>query len=226
MSYTVYRHTGPTGKVYIGITSQKPENRWGVGGCGYRYNTYFWRAIQKYGWEAFTHEIIAQGLTKEKAAQVEVELIARHSSTDPAKGYNHSTGGEKSGAGARHTAEAKLKIAAANKGKTLSIETRKKVSASRKGWHPGPETRARMAEASKGRPSPRKGKKLDPETLERLRSAAERKPVKNLDTGEIFPSIQGAARALGLHAGAIWATCNGKQKTHGGFRWAYGEVIT
>lgn len=26
--YTVYKHTTPSGKVYIGITGQKPERRW------------------------------------------------------------------------------------------------------------------------------------------------------------------------------------------------------
>jgi hypothetical protein len=26
--YTLYKHTAPNGKVYIGITSRKPESRW------------------------------------------------------------------------------------------------------------------------------------------------------------------------------------------------------
>lgn len=29
--YYLYRHTTPSGKVYIGITCQKPENRWNNG---------------------------------------------------------------------------------------------------------------------------------------------------------------------------------------------------
>lgn len=28
MNYSVYKHTAPNGKIYIGITSMKPENRW------------------------------------------------------------------------------------------------------------------------------------------------------------------------------------------------------
>lgn len=31
MKYVVYKHTCPNGKVYIGITSQKPEHRWKKG---------------------------------------------------------------------------------------------------------------------------------------------------------------------------------------------------
>ena len=64
--YTVYKHTCPNGKVYIGITKQKPERRWGINGRGYKENEYFYRAIQKYGWQNIKHEIIAEGLTEEE----------------------------------------------------------------------------------------------------------------------------------------------------------------
>lgn len=40
-NYTVYRHTSPSGKVYIGITSMNPEKRWGKNGYGYRRQKYF-----------------------------------------------------------------------------------------------------------------------------------------------------------------------------------------
>ena len=64
--YCVYKHTNKfNGKVYIGITSQQPEKRW-KNGYGYEGNEYFYRAIQKYGWnDGFNHEIIVSGLTKE-----------------------------------------------------------------------------------------------------------------------------------------------------------------
>lgn len=59
--FTVYRHTAPNGKAYIGITSQKPATRW-QNGRGYSQNKLFYRAINKYGWESFTHEILFTGL--------------------------------------------------------------------------------------------------------------------------------------------------------------------
>lgn len=31
MSYVVYKHISPSGRVYIGITKQKPEYRWNHG---------------------------------------------------------------------------------------------------------------------------------------------------------------------------------------------------
>lgn len=30
--WTVYRHVGPTAKVYVGITCQTPQSRWGEDG--------------------------------------------------------------------------------------------------------------------------------------------------------------------------------------------------
>jgi group I intron endonuclease len=225
MEFSVYKHTSPTGKVYIGCTSQKPQKRWGSDGCKYRNNTRFWSDIQRYGWDAFDHEVLTEGLTKEEAARIEIELISRHDSTNPTKGYNTGPGGENIGVTFHHSDAARLKISEANKGKHLSRETRDKVSASRKGWCPSDETRTRMSQISKGRPSPNRGKTPTAATREKLTEASKKTPVKNLDTGERFSSIQEAARALKLHAGAIWAVCNGRQKTHGGFRWAYEEVI-
>lgn len=73
-SFCVYKHTSPNGKVYIGITCQKPSYRWSEGN-GYKNNVYFYRAIQKYGWESFQHEVLFTGLSKENARKKEVELI-------------------------------------------------------------------------------------------------------------------------------------------------------
>lgn len=92
--YTVYKHTCPNGKVYIGITKQKPERRWGAHGCGYKENEYFYRAIQKYGWENIKHEIIAEGLTEEEADIMEIDLISKYRANDRSCGYNRHSGGK------------------------------------------------------------------------------------------------------------------------------------
>ena len=54
-NYKVYKHTTPNGKVYIGITCQDPQKRWGYG-CNYKNQRYFSTAIKKYGWDNITHE--------------------------------------------------------------------------------------------------------------------------------------------------------------------------
>ena len=90
--YCVYKHTSPNGKVYIGITKQYPLNRW-HNGYGYRSNPYFFKAIIKYGWDNFKHEILFDGLTKLEAESKEIELIAKYKSNHYLYGYNLDNGG-------------------------------------------------------------------------------------------------------------------------------------
>lgn len=92
--YCVYVHTNKAnGKRYVGITSQKPQNRW-RDGKGYLQNPHFKSAIEKYGWNSFEHDILITGLTKEQANRWEQALIAQWDSTNPDKGYNVGLGGE------------------------------------------------------------------------------------------------------------------------------------
>lgn len=96
--YTVYMHTSPSRKRYIGITSQYPlEKRWGCNGNKYKHNRYFYSAIQKYGFDNFLHEILFSGLSKEEAEQKEVELIALYKSDNRDFGYNIEHGGNSIG---------------------------------------------------------------------------------------------------------------------------------
>lgn len=92
--YKVYKHTSPNGKVYIGITNQNPERRWGKNGRGYKENGYFYRAIEKHGWNNFKHEILADNLTEEEACNLEIKLIEEFNTTDRSCGYNRHSGGK------------------------------------------------------------------------------------------------------------------------------------
>ena len=86
-NYIVYMHISPSNKRYIGITSQEPNRRWRSGN-GYKHNEYFYRAINKYGWDNFQHIIIAEGLSEQDAIKIEEELIAKYDTTNRDKGYN------------------------------------------------------------------------------------------------------------------------------------------
>lgn len=92
-NYCVYKHTTPSGKVYIGITRQEPTKRWN-NGKGYYYNVHFNRAIKKYGWENIKHEILVSDLTKEEASDYEKMYISIFNTTDSEYGYNMTSGGE------------------------------------------------------------------------------------------------------------------------------------
>ena len=67
--WKVYKHTGPTGKVYIGITMQNLSRRW-RDGKAYWGSIKFYNAIKKYGWKSFKHEQLADQLTFEEASAI------------------------------------------------------------------------------------------------------------------------------------------------------------
>ena len=90
-NWTVYKHVSPSGGVYIGITHQKPEERWNSG-KGYKRHPYFFNAILKYGWDNFKHEILFTDLSKKEADEKEKELIKLYRSGG--KCYNVTDGGE------------------------------------------------------------------------------------------------------------------------------------
>ena len=155
--YTVYKHTSPSGKLYIGITSKQPEKRWSAGN-GYRKCPRFYKAIRKYGWQNIQHEILAEGLTKEEAEAMEIELIKEHRTTDARFGYNIENGGNTIGT---HSEETLRKISAGNKGKIVSEEAKQKHRESIKGKldgeknpffgrHHTEETKEKQSEFMKG----------------------------------------------------------------------------
>ena len=170
MNFTVYKHTSPSGKVYIGITSMRPTKRY-ANGKGYKHSPHFTIAIKKYGWENIKHEIIAEGLTKDEAERLEIELIAAYKSADRRYGYNSELGGNAPG---RTSAETRQKISNALRGekhhyygKHLSEEHRQKLSASHKGKKYAP----RSAEHCQKLSEANKGKHPSEETRQKLRAA-------------------------------------------------------
>lgn len=85
----IYKHTSPSGKVYIGQTNQKPEYRWD-NGKGYK-SGYFYCAIKKYGWDNIKHEVLFTGLDQLNADIIEEDLIYYYKQIG--KSYNLANGG-------------------------------------------------------------------------------------------------------------------------------------
>lgn len=112
--FCVYLHRNrKDGKIYVGQTCQKPEERWRPDGNGYKGSPHFWRAIQKDGWENFDHIILEDELSLEEANQKEQYYIDFFHSTDSKFGYNIMKGGRNS----LKTEEHKKKISQSNIGK-------------------------------------------------------------------------------------------------------------
>lgn len=89
--YYLYCHTNKiNNKKYIGISLQKPSHRW-QNGKGYKGCPKFEKAIKKYGWDNFTHEILLNNLTQKEACYLEKEYIEKYDTIN--NGYNILEGG-------------------------------------------------------------------------------------------------------------------------------------
>ena len=92
--YKIYMYTNKiNGKVYTGQTRRTLKLRAGSNGVMYKSCTIFYRAIVKYGWENFEPTILADGLSKEEANELEKYYISKYDSCNHDYGYNISNGG-------------------------------------------------------------------------------------------------------------------------------------
>ena len=202
-NYYVYKHTFPNNKVYIGITKQKPEKRWG-NGKGYKHNDYIQNAINKYGWQNIKHKILYKNLTKEEAEEKEIKLIAYYKSNKKEYGYNIENGGHINCV----SEETKKKLSIANKGKIVSKETRQKMSKNNAkiwlGKKINDEIRRKMSESHKGKQGNNKGKVLKT-----------RKKVICIETNIIYDSITIASNITKINSAHISEVCNGTRKSAG-----------
>lgn len=197
--YVVYKHTSPSGKIYIGITAKNPpEKRWGKNGSGYRRNNHFRSAIQKYGWDNFKHEILFENLVKEDAEQKEIELIAKYNSTDRNCGYNILKGGN---APSEETIQ-KYKIAQQN----MSEETKRKISMSKMGHEVSDEIKRKLIEIN---------------SISIVKYSTDGVFIKK------YSSITEAADDNNLSNTAISNCCRNIAKTAGGYIWRYeSDILT
>lgn len=225
-TWTVYKHTTPSNKVYIGITHQKPENRW-LYGYGYKTNTHFYKAISKYGWKNITHEILAEGLTQDQAEDLERKLIFQYKSYDKQYGYNKALGGhalsEESRRKIRETRKAKG-ITSWTLGKHLSEETRAKISAAHRGktFKMSDEAKRHISESKRGRLNPNYGKHPSAKSIQLRVEQAQRAVVQIYEGIETtYKSIKEASEATGVAACNITRVCKGQRMTAGNYHWRY-----
>lgn len=214
MAYTVYKHTSPSGKVYIGVTSLRPEERWG-GGAGYVKNKHFNRAIKKYGWDNIKHEILFDGLSKDDAFKIEIKLIKEYRSNERKFGYNLGTGGEHGPTGSRWSDESRENHMNAiwSKPRNHSEEKKKRISEGLKrhySEHPIKNSYFSIVP------------KEERNAWDKKRS----KRILCVETGDIFIGAKSAAEWAGVkNRQNIYFCCEGVRyhKTAGGYHWEYIE---
>lgn len=236
----MYKHTSPSNKVYIGI-AKDVKHRWRNNGSGYKGSTRIWYAIQKYGWDNFKHDIVAENLTREEACDMEIELIKQHNSTDPAFGYNLTSGGQHG----TLSPESIAKLSASMMGHPVSdkvrtilteshripiicIDTQEVFDSSQDAADKMGLCRTSVSKAAKGKQDTCGGfhfavlsdyqngqvKRFTP-------SPATYRRVRCVTTGEEFDTICEASRKTGLSRRGISYACNGVHDTCGKLRWEF-----
>ena len=168
--FCVYTHTSPSGKVYVGITSNI-KVRWRNDGQYYKtYNSIFKNAINKYGWDNFKHEIILEDISKSEADYAEKYFIRWYKIHKMS--YNITDGGEGK-LGIHHSEETKKKISESGKASQRNVDKQKHIDGIRRyiasltpeqrkerfgkgkykriGQHRSAESRVKMSNAAKGR---------------------------------------------------------------------------
>lgn len=232
--YSVYKHTNKiNGKVYIGITKQAVERRW-QNGRGYA-KTYFGSAIQKYGWDAFDHEVLFSGLTKNAACEMEMFLIIYYSSNEREHGYNICEGGQ--------TGDNLIPKIGSNNPRSVSVKridpntkeeviyTTMQVAADSMGIN-----RKGIGKACAGTLNTYKGyiweyadkeyKKPFKYEIGKYPHTKQMKKVRMINVNgeeKIFESIKDATEYSGKSKAVVWRYIHGERKDPSGTRW---ELVT
>ena len=194
--YVVYVHRNKiNGKRYVGITNNTSK-RWYGKGKHYEGSPYFYSAIQKYGWDNFTHEIIVRGLTLNEASEMEQYYIAKYKSCEKKYGYNLTMGGQNAPTmlGKHHSEETRQKMREKALGRTIPDEQRQSHSK----W---------MSKNFVGNRNPKS------------------RAVRCINTGEVFETQRIAAQEKGVLQSKISLCCQGKRSHTHGLMWEYADKM-
>lgn len=209
-NYCVYIHTNKlNGKKYIGLTCQSVERRW-KHGQGYKGSTYFYNAIQKYGWDNFCHDVIQSGLTKQQAQDLESKLICEYNTQNEKYGYNLESGG----CAPTHSEVTKELLSNKLKGRTFTDEWRANMREAFK-LRPGREWTKESKEKLR---QSKLGHEVSKDTREKLRKAFGQ-AVLCVETNQVFSSMKEAADYFNLSKCTISAVIKGRNKTAAGYHW-------
>jgi group I intron endonuclease len=191
-----------SGKLYIGQTTQSlTERLWQHShrSPSQSHRSAIYNAIIKYGIEAFTIEQIDTAISIANLNLLEIKYIAQYNSLSP-NGYNLLKGGDN---------------------KECHIETKAKISETLKGR----PIKNRMNGAPKGRKVSDERKAMISATMTGVSQPWKYKKVLVVETGEVFESVNAAAKALGINRPALSsALINGSRNRKTGFTFKFAEV--
>lgn len=193
--WKVYVHKNrKNGKVYVGITGQEPEKRWGHNGYNYKRGS-FRNAIDKYGWDGFEHKVLFTGLTKQEAEMIEVDLIYYFKKSGLS--YNLADGGN------------------VTTGLKMSDEARKNISDGHKGLKQSESTRRKITEANF-----RRSKEVREKAADKIKIPIAQFDLSGVFVKE-WPSAKDVESELGFGHQNISKCLKGKIKSAYGYVWKY-----
>lgn len=248
--YSVYTHTSPSSKVYVGV-SNNPKRRWGTYGAPYlcksKNGSYaqscFASAILKYGWDNFKHEILLIDRPFSEALYAEKYLIRWYKIHHLS--YNMSDGGEYySGTrgplskehrqkvkefmsthhpmkGRYHTEEAKAKMSEAAKNRNFSSEKKAAIAEKIRKAHKG---RHHVLSEEGRKNIVLKNKEMAKKGLVKYRTKEVHQYDFNGNYIASFPSVSKGAKAIHKNSGDVSMCACGKHLSVGGYIWSYDRI--
>jgi group I intron endonuclease len=233
----IYKITSPSGKVYIGQTTNfiKRKNYYKNGAKPYQIRIY--NSLNKYGYDAHNIEFIEECLVenlneRERYFQDFYNVIGenglncRLTATDDKSGFLSESSKHKLSIAKKKVVidgEWREKFAYDWSGKNHSEETRRKMSESAKGKKKSAEHIAKLPQNQKGYKSKQRSQEFK---LNQKLFNGKSKIVYQYDKNDIlinqFISAAEAKRQTGIKT--INSVVLGKTKTAGGFKWRYDKL--
>lgn len=210
-TYIIYSYQSPSGKYYIGKTSNEVKRkathlRQAMLGS----EKVFHKAIRKYGIDKFKYVVLVRDVPKYFIRPFEKYWINYYSAYS--NGYNSTLGGDGT-SGYTHSESTKQRIGAIHKGNTYWLGKKHTT-----------DTLKKLVSKKLGNTNC-VGRVYSSSTIKKMSDAHiggksyMAVPVINLDTGEIFASGTEASRALGLHKDTVMTAIRKGYKS-GGYHWA------
>lgn len=197
----VYKITNnKNGKIYIGQTTGSIKSRWSKHCSPLSHCVKLKNAIQKYGKDSFSIEIIKECSSKDELNKLEKSLICKYNSIE--NGYNLTTGGD----AFNHNEETKRKIRNFRIGYKFSKEAKENMSKSASGRSMGEEQKKKISRSLKGSEPVNKGKG---------------KLVRCLNNNKLYSCASEAARELNLRSTCVNGVASGRRRAIRGYRFIY-----
>jgi group I intron endonuclease len=150
MEYVIYKITNPTGRIYIGKTSNLKTRTTAYKNANCKDQKALYNSIIKYGWDSHILEVIDTA-NIDTVDEKEKYYISEYKSFNRLyeRGLNLTTGGDGS-PGRIISEEQRNRIIHHNQTRIVSAETRQRMSLARKDMIISESTRKKMSEVHKG----------------------------------------------------------------------------